>query len=86
MGKFSFCFLFVVLPSVLSAALSINNNQSLQDFLKNLIVEVKDRTAVDGSYEAENSLTHDETGVQDDETEVEGVPPGMGALGCQGLY
>jgi hypothetical protein len=24
--------------------------------------------------------------VQDDETEVEGVPPGMGALGCQGLY
>lgn len=82
MRKFSFCFLFVVLPSVLSASLSTNNNQSLQAFLKNMIVEVKDRTAVDGSNEAENSLTHDETEVQDDETEVEGVPPGMGALGC----
>ncbi|XP_060582298.1 galactose-specific lectin nattectin-like isoform X2 [Ruditapes philippinarum] len=81
MRKFSFCFLFVVSPFVHSASLSTNNNKSLQAFLKNMIVEVKDRTPVGGSNEAENSLTHDETEVQDDETEVEVVPPGM-ALDC----
>jgi hypothetical protein len=45
-----------------------------------MIVEVKDRTPEGGSNEAENSLTHDETEVQDDETEVEVVPPGMGGF------